>query len=104
MAFQDLFCSLVNWKLLRDTALNYCLTQLLTCPTKRPLSIMNVEASALILQGVEPCMMINWGLTSCRYLNAYYLRIQSCCQHQMLLSSPPAVEHQRVCVACVVSP
>ena len=50
MAFGDLLCSLVNWKLLRDTVLNYCLKHLLTYSSSFELSDARVEAAALILQ------------------------------------------------------
>ena len=105
MSCTDLFCSLVNWKLLRDTALNYCLKRLLTYPTNRQLSPVHVEAAAPILQAVEPWMELNWGLTSHRYLDAYYFRIQAWCEHQMLLSRLPEEQSQNgaLCNTCMVS-
>ena len=106
MAFTDLLCSLVNWKLLRDTALNHCLKRLLTYPTSRQLSALHVEAAALILQAVEPWMQLNWGYASYRYLDAYLFRIQSWCDCQMLLStvSEGHLENATLCHNCMVSP
>lgn len=85
MAVSHVLCHFVNWKLLRDTALNHCLKHLLD----RKLSDACIEVAAEILLAVDPWMQENWGYTSRRYLDAYYMRIRSYCAHQIALSMTP---------------
>ena len=91
-AFGHLLCTLVNWKVLRDTALNFCLKRLLglnTFPDKEDVPMTCIEIAAKILEAVDPWMEHNWGYTSSRHLDAYYFRMQHWCERQIFWSNMP---------------
>ncbi|KAL3130318.1 hypothetical protein ABBQ38_008150 [Trebouxia sp. C0009 RCD-2024] len=89
MAFSHILCHFVNWKLMRDTALNYCLKRLLSHATDKKVPDLYIEVAAELLLAVDPWMEQSWGYTSRRYLDAYYLRLQRYCTQQIALSMTP---------------
>ncbi|KAL3147801.1 hypothetical protein ABBQ32_002529 [Trebouxia sp. C0010 RCD-2024] len=86
---QPQFLQFVNWKLIRDTALNYCLKRLLSHATETQVPDLYIEVAAELLLAVDPWMEQNWSYTSRRYLDAYYLRLQRYCTQQIALSMTP---------------
>lgn len=89
MAFGHVLCQLVNWKLFRDTALNYCLKRLLSPTNNTKVPDFSLEVAAKILLAVDPFMEQNWGYMSKRYLDGYYFRLQRHCAQEIALSKTP---------------